>query len=276
MNFENFGGRNRESTRVLDLMISIGVFKELPSDTVRFIQENYRTDVPYHNRIHVLYGLLWLHHKGAPLLAKLAWIGHDAGHNGIKEESPEVQSAYRTWLWLKNHAEWLTEREIDPQDCTRIIDATRFPYVAGTEPGEMIQWIRWTDVMRNSSGDTAHYLSGTCNRFVFLDYRFCAYFFESSQISREMCPDQSDFIAWLPNAQLSFFESLQKMLKTEVLRGYYVKDQDDICVGFNQIEKLFTKLFDTEKGRVSLLSAYNFLSNDVTYPEFMDFYSQNF
>lgn len=267
MLFENFGGRNRESIRVLDLMRSTGVFKELPSDTVRFIQENYHTDVPYHNRIHILYGLLWLHHKGAPLLAKLAWIGHDAGHNGIKEESPEVQSAFLTWQWLKNHRTWLAENDgIDPQDGTLIIDATRFPYVEGVEPGEMIQWVRWADVIRNVSGDTAPYLDTNTNRF-------CTYFFESSQLFREMCPGRSDFIAWYPNAQISFTTYLRKMMNSWNLGGYYVQNRPNMIEGFNEVEGFIVRLCNTEEGKTSLLRTYNFLSRDVTYPEFVDFFS---
>jgi hypothetical protein len=69
---ENFSGRRRESKEVLQAMNDDGVFVGLPEDTIQFIHENYHTNVPYHNQVHVLYGLLWLHRNKAPLLAKLA------------------------------------------------------------------------------------------------------------------------------------------------------------------------------------------------------------
>lgn len=268
MLFENFGGRNRESMRILTHMQNIGVFDSLPNDTVRFIQKNYRTDVPYRNRINVLYGLLWLHHKGAPLLAKLGWAGHGAGHNGVKEESPEVLSAFLTWQWLKNHTGWLKERGIDPQDCTRIIDATRFPYAERTELDEIIQWVRWTDVIRTTSGDTAQYLSTEKT------HPLCAYFFESAQVIREMemPPNESDFRKWFSKVQPIFFKQIRNLITSDTLfLGAW-----ETIEGFNELEKVLSYLRETINGDIILPRVYAFLSQDVTYPEFEDIFSPHF
>lgn len=268
MNFENFSGRSREVRQVMQLMYNEDVFVNLPQDTLEFIFTNYSDRVPYHNQIHVLYGLLWLHHKNAPLLAKLAWIGHDAGHNGIKEESPEVKSAYITWQWLKNHTEWLAAKGIDPQDGTRIIDATRFPYTDRNNKNHWIQWVRWADTLRIYSGDTAQYLSG--GKKVTDTKRFCACFFESAHVFQEMEPPTTDFGLWLPTVQKPFFRKLHALLASYALCLRPEMDglrDTDIPENLKKMENLFLRLHKTD----FLTNCYNFLSDDVTYPEFADF-----
>lgn len=262
MPFENFGGRNRESTRIIRIMEDSDILNDLPNDTLQFILRNYSAEVPYHNRVHVLYGLLWLHHKGAPLLAKLSWIGHAAGHTGAKEQSPEVRSAFLTWLWLRNRTAWLSERSIDPQDCTRIIDATRFPYIEDMESDKMIQWVRWTDVVRTTSGDTAQYL-GTGKA-----HRLCAYFFESAQVIREMSANESDFRNWFSKVQPPFFKQVRNFITSDTLfLGAW-----ETIEGFNELGKVLSYLRETINGDIILPRVYNFLSQDVTYPEFEDFF----
>lgn len=272
MSFENFSGRHCESDRALAHMKDTGVFDDLPNFTINFLFEKYSPDVPYHNRVHVLYGLLWLHHKGAPLLAKLAWIGHDAGHTGIKEESPEVRSAFLTWQWLNNHTEWLTKRGIDPQDCTKIIDATRFPYTDRNNKNHWVQWVRWTDTLRIYSGDTAQYLID--GKEVTMTDRFCACFFEASQVFQEMKPSTTDFGLWLPAVQKPFLKKLHALLASHALCLRPEMDGlhgTDIPENLKRMEKFFLPLHETD----FLTRCYNFLSNDVTYPEFTDFVMLN-
>jgi hypothetical protein len=170
------------------------------------------------------------------------------------------------------HFAWLVKNGIDPQDCTHIIDSTRFPYTDRNNKNHWVQWVRWADTLRIATGDTAQYL--TENKVITDVDRFCAYFFESSQLFSELAPS-ADFTKWFPNSQKWFFQELTKSLRNNAL---CLRPEMD-SLRDNAMMENFTPMknfLQTLYGGEFLTLCFNFLLNDVTYPEFVDFVEYNY
>lgn len=265
--FGNFVSRSRETDRLIELSAKDWVFSELPPDLVEFVKRSYDPRVPYHNPVHVLSGLLYLHHRKAPLAAKVAWTGHDAGHNGFAFESPEVVSALRTYEWLKANPGWLAAIKINPQDSTEAINDTRFPY-GWPRRSEVSGWVRLADTLRIASGDHAQFLDGDGTPFH-------AYFYESTRFCDELhaakqLPEwnaRGDLLTWLEKGQVGFFFGT---LKTGVTDGDQFSGLTwSIVQQLHQNQERLRALLANDAGRERLLSGYDFLGNDVTFPEFV-------
>ncbi|MDP3985773.1 MAG: hypothetical protein Q8P82_03330 [bacterium] len=265
--FGSFAGRAREKARLLALLKSDGILDRMPLGVCDFIDDHYDTGVPYHGPTHVLSGLLYLGSREAPIGAQVVWIGHDAGHNGFAAESPEIVSAMHAFEWLHERPDWLAANSINPQDCVEPINDTRFPY-AWPRRSAVSGWVRLADTLRIASGDTASLLDGDGTPFH-------AYFYESIRFCDELHATKKldiwnargDLLTWLGKGQIGFFFPAMEAAIAEGDRftGITVLMIQSL---FQNHERL-KKLLSSEAGAKKLLHAYDFLGDDITFPEFV-------
>lgn len=264
--FAGFAGRVRETERLFEMIKASGALDDLPPDLVEFVKRNYNPLVPYHNTVHVLSGILYLHQRQAPLTARVAWAGHDAGHDGSAIESPEVVSAVRTYEWLKANQKWLETSKINPQDPTEAINDTRFPY-GWPRRSDVSGWVRLADTLRIASGDHAEVIGGGTP--------FLAYFYESARFCDELHAakkllvwnPRGDVLVWLEKGQVGFFFNT---LKTDVLSGDRFSGATWNILGqLHDNQQYLRTLLASDAGREKLLSGYDFLGHDVPSPEFV-------
>lgn len=266
--FPWFEGRTREEDRVLTHMRAAGVFADLPPDTESFIHAKYSTTVPYHNRIHVLYGLAFMHKYGFPLRYRLSYVGHDAGHNGDGKQSPELTSAYHTYVWLNRHPAWLQEREIDPQDCAQDIMYTRFPYHPETMGLTDAGFMRTVDVFRIYSGMSYESVGvAGCNNLHIMMYESIPLFNEMVRDLAALDDREKAFVQWYLQIE-GWYKRLSEMegWSTPSKRlagsmGFFFSQLSGIIPAFARDPEVSKKL-----GQL-----YTFLNSDVTLPEFIDF-----
>lgn len=266
--FGNFEGRSRERDRLIKLLQADGAFVDLPHHALEFVERNYDGSVPYHNPVHVLSGLLYLHHSDAPKLARIAWVGHDAGHNGSAAESPEVVSALLTYEWLKSEPGWLEAFRFNPQECTESINDTRFPYGWPCR-SEASGYVRLADTLRIASGDHVQYLGGggtPFHAYLYESVRFCDELHAAKNLPEWNA--RGDLLTWLERGQVGFF--FQTLIK-DVLTGDRFSGLafNDAFVRLHENQRLLSILLSNEAGREKLLGIYDFLGKDVTFPEFV-------
>lgn len=201
--FPAFEGRFGEWTRLLPILKSVvgPVLDTVFPKWLDVLAAQYTLRTPYHNNVHAAaYGLIWLAASGAPVSAVLAYLFHDAGHNGNAKLSPESLSADKA-------------REVLGHDDLRVaIMHTVFPYVSGMNgaPSDWPQkkaetvdgaWIRQADTLRPSLGAVQPYLDD--ERATSVD----VYLYESLGLHCELyeVDGRTTFPQWIINGQCGFF-----------------------------------------------------------------------
>lgn len=170
--FKTFALRKRMAAEYFTALERMNAFDGvfLPKDTPAFLRANYCERVPHHGIVHPLPMLITAasepYRERTPLATRLAIVGHDAGHNGDADDSPETFSAALTSFWMLRNRDWLDRQGLrqkqrntgrvlaDPQIATTAIMATRFPHLPG-DVSEDARWMRWYDTFRAAAGSSA-------------------------------------------------------------------------------------------------------------------------
>jgi hypothetical protein len=264
--FPQFEGRYREWARITPILKEfVGpVLGSLFPGWFEFLEAHYSLRVPYHNRIHIAYGLLWLVEQDAKAAAVLAWLGHDAGHNGNAKQSPESVSAD------------ILRDAIGHDDLRRAILHTAFPYVSNPDepqsqwrqkPAESVEvegvWLRLADTYRPYAG-----LAGNLGvaHLAFTD----ACFFECLGLSEELyeADGTTTFLGWIENGQADFFP---RQIDLGLDAGVF-GSEIDVAEAHLSVEHIRNWLWSSvgdDRHIRDLLTLRRIWLGDVTLPEFV-------
>lgn len=263
--FPQFEGRFREWSRLVPILKKVvgpALDPVLPN-WLDVIGAQYTLRAPYHNNVHVAYGLIWLAASGAPVSAILAYLFHDAGHNGNAKLSPEATSADKA-------------QEVLGYDDLRVaIMHTVFPYVTGMSgaPNQWPQkkaetvdgaWIRQADTLRPSMGTVQPHLDAEGATAV------DAYLYESLGLWHELyeADGRMTFVQWIVNGQCAFFPG---QLDLGLDAGVF-GDTIDVAAAHAGIEvsRSWLKGVVANEGKFAALRelSRHFLQ-DITFPEFV-------
>lgn len=257
MSFGNFKGRKRETERIITLLKADQFCTD---DQIAFLKAQYITLVPFHNQVHIGYGLLFLIKREIPVTKFLLerqlfqlWLGHDAGHNGNSAESPEEKSLEIC-------------RQAFP--CLNYHDAilnTKFPYAYSDKKIPYGTTLRNLDTLRPASGILA---DPKINGSVSGATLFHAFLFECGLLFLEL---NKPPLEWLEKGQLGFFFP---QIRCSLIANMFDEEFSNfkqMMIGSWENEVKLGQLMSGEEGRAKLINAIDFLMNDVTLPEFVEF-----
>lgn len=261
--FHHFAGRYREEARLAPILKSVvgPVLGSVFPNWFDYLMKTYASRVPYHNRIHVSYGLLWLVSQKAPVDVILAWLGHDSWHNGNAKLSPETASADA----LRD--------AIGHDNLRAIILHTVFPYVSGFDgapdkwpqkPAETLEGglIRLADTYRQYTGLTPNLnVEGATVMDVYL--------MEGIGLSHELyeVDGTTTFPQWIINGQAGFFPTqIDLGIDADVFGKI---DAEEAHAAVNRVRSWLKAVIADEAKFAALRQLHQFWMQDVTLPEFV-------
>jgi len=263
--FHNFEGRFREKQRLIPIIKRVvgPVLNQIFPNWLEFLDSNCSLRVPYHNWVHTAYGLIWLVKENAPINAVLAYLGHDAKHNGNKDQSPENISADTL------------QKALGHDNLRNLIMQTVFPYVSNINgaPYEWSQkpaknldeaWIRLADTYRPFVGlNPGLGVLETTPADIFG--------FECLGLDHELyeANGNTTFAQWIINGQANFFPDQINLGMNAGVFGSII-DSVDALARVEYIRSWLKDIIANENKFVALHELHRFAQQDITLIEFVN------